>query len=97
MSEESGKRRIRRSASEWEGLVAEQAASGLSQRVFCEARELSVSAFGYHRRRVRNGGEGSGTAGRANFVAMPLTAGVDPKVEVELQLGAGVILRIRGA
>ena len=96
MSEQIEKRRTRRSRSEWEELVVEQAASGLSQRAFCEARDLSVSAFGYHRRRLRKSVEGNGTAERDDFVAIPLTGGADPRIEVELQLSAGVVLRIRG-
>jgi len=53
MSETTG-RRIRRSESEWQQLIAEQAQSGLSQVAFCHAKrkgasiELSYQARSYN-------------------------------------------------
>jgi len=44
-------RRPRRSASEWSELIARQAASGLSQRDFCDTEGLAVSTFTYWKRR----------------------------------------------
>ncbi|TVS11442.1 MAG: IS66 family insertion sequence hypothetical protein [Planctomycetaceae bacterium] len=44
--------RQRRSALEWSALIGQQAASGLSQRGFCEAEGLAVGRFTYWKRKL---------------------------------------------
>lgn len=39
-------RRVRRSAEEWRGIVADWSGSGLSQSAFCRRRGLSLVTFG---------------------------------------------------
>ncbi len=39
------------------GVFKEWSSSGLSQRRFCEQREISFSTFGYWRRQLREGSE----------------------------------------
>ena len=48
-------RQPRRSASEWSELIARQAASGLSQRDFCDTEGLAVSTFTYWKRKLGKG------------------------------------------
>ncbi len=43
----------RRPRAQWEALVQEQANSGLSQKAFCQQAGISVSAFGYWKRKLR--------------------------------------------
>ena len=76
-----------RSEAEWAVIMADFERSGLSRRAFCESRELSLKTFGNWRRRLcLSGGKGS-------FVelAPPAVSGWD----VELELGDGVVLRVR--
>lgn len=47
--------RQRRSASEWSALIERQAASGLSQRDFCDTEGLAVSTFTYWKRKLAGG------------------------------------------
>lgn len=44
-------RRARRTAAQWEVLLAEQSRSGLTQEAFCRLRGLGYSTFGYWRAR----------------------------------------------
>ena len=39
------RRHVRRSPSEWQQLIDEQARSGLSQTAFCAARAVSTTSF----------------------------------------------------
>ena len=74
-----------RSATEWTGIMADYERSGLSQRKFCASRGLSLKTFGNWRHRLG--------AGKGSFVALspPAESGWD----VELDLGDGVVLRLR--
>ncbi len=85
----AGSRRapVVRSADEWSGIMADFELSGLSQREYCEFRELSPKTFSNWRCRLRSGG------GKGSFVelAPPVSSGRD----VELDLGDGVVLRVR--
>ena len=57
---QSSRRRERHSPEFWRQLVAEQRESGLSQRAFCEQRDLAVSTFQWWRRRLRSEGPAAG-------------------------------------
>jgi len=101
MSEPRPRRYVRRSATAWQRLVAEQQASGLSQRRFCEQRGLAVASFAMWRRRLRGqvpAVRSLATAAPA-FVelALPPQAGAPPSWELELSLGDGVVLRLHRA
>jgi len=90
---ETLRRHVRRSRSEWQQLIDEQARSGLSQRAFCAARALSATSFQHWKRQL------------AATAAAPPAAWLDlgsfperaPATgwDVELELGAGVCLRLR--
>ena len=87
-------RRTRRSAQEWSTLISQQSESGQSQREFCESRGLALSSFANAKRRAAPGA--SQRAGD-EFVAIPLVHSAHTCWEVELSLGEGVVLRLRGA
>ena len=79
--------RVVRSATEWAAIMADFERSGLSRRAFCESRELSLKTFANWRHRL------GATGGKGSFVelAPPAVSGWD----VELELGDGVVLRVR--
>ena len=84
-------RRTRHSAAEWRSIMARYEASGLSGEGFCEAEGIGKSAFWRWRRRLAEGDAGCG--GEAMFVE--LAGGAALSWDVELELGAGVVLRVR--
>lgn len=43
----------RRSRTEWHELIDEQAASGLTRKVFCEREGIPVATFGYWKRKLQ--------------------------------------------
>ena len=84
------RKRTRRSAAEWRAIMARYEASGLSGEGFCEEEGIGKSAFWRWRRRLANGDAGGG---KAMFVE--LAGGPAPSWDAELDLGAGVVLRVR--
>jgi hypothetical protein len=90
---ETPRRHIRRSRNNWQQLIDEQVRSGLSQRAFCAARALSVKSFQHWKRQL--------AAPVAALPAAWLDLGALPERpaavawDVELDLGAGVCLRLR--
>ena len=90
---ETPRRHIRRSRNHWQQLIDEQARSGLSQRAFCAARALSVKSFQHWKRQL--------AAPVAALPAAWLDLGALPERpaavawDLELDLGAGVCLRLR--
>ncbi len=93
MEREKSRRYSRRSRSQWARLVSEQRESGLSQRAFCERRGLSISSFTHWRRRLQvDGDEGINETG---FIELALDPTQVEAWDVELTLGAGVVLRVR--
>lgn len=95
-------RRSRRSAAQWNKLIAEQATSGLSAPAFCKRNDLSYASFTQWRRRL-----GSSKPAQASEPSSPpkvdrfieLTTPLTPTESserwlIELELGAGVRLRI---
>ena len=76
--------RRRRSAEEWRILVDEYEDFAGSQAEFCRCRGVSAGALAYWRRKL----------GGAAFVEIPGPAVVG-NWDVELDLGSGMVLRIR--
>lgn len=97
-------RRARRTAAQWEVLLAEQSRSGLTQEAFCRLRGLGYSTFGYWRARcaktVAERVQRKSVAPRAEFIELPAwpqpvaAADSDRALHVELELGHGMVLRI---
>jgi hypothetical protein len=87
------RRHVRRSPSEWRQLIDEQARSGLSQTAFCAARALSTTSFQHWKRQLA----GTSAPPSATWLELgplqerPVATGWD----LELELGAGVCLRLR--
>lgn len=85
--------RLRRSARDWQQLIAEYESSGQVQSVFCAERGLALSTFSYWRRKL----------GTRDFEAEPAFVELScerpespvPAWDVELDLGRGMTLRIR--
>jgi hypothetical protein len=80
----------RRGRVDGERLVAEFEASDLGRKAFCEAQSISVSTLDYWRKRLRGGA----SAAASGFVELtPNADGV--RLDIELDLGHGTVLRIR--
>lgn len=85
----------RRSPAQWHQLIEAQSCSGLSQRAFCEQKQISYASFGYWRKKTRDGLGGAG-----DFVFIdPATdvpaAPVQPcGLHLRLDLGDGVVLEL---
>jgi hypothetical protein len=91
---ETPRRHVRRSPSEWQQLIDEQARSGLSQTAFCAARTVSTTSFQHWKRRLAAAASPSSSPTWLELGALPerpATAGWD----VELELGDGICLRLR--
>ena len=90
---ETPRRHVRRSPSEWQQLIDEQARSGLSQTAFCAARTVSTTSFQHWKRRL------AATAAAPSSPWLELGALPERPVatgwDLELELGAGVCLRLR--
>ena len=90
---ETPRRHVRRSPSEWRQLIDEQARSGLSQTAFCAARAVSTTSFQHWKRRL------AATAAAPSSPWLELGALPERPVatgwDLELELGAGVCLRLR--
>ena len=86
---------VRKSRAQWIELMAMYEAGDLPQRQFCERHEVAYSTFGYWRKRLAS-------------PVTPLEAASEPLLElsrlalndavdwrVELELGSGLVLRLR--
>ena len=94
---ETTRRHVRRSPNDWQQLIDEQARSGVSQRAFCAARALSLNSFQHWKRQLAVPLAGPVAALPAAWLDLgalperPAAVGWD----VELDLGAGICLRLR--
>lgn len=100
MASQRKRRQARRTAEEWAVLLAEQVASGLSQAAFCTSRGLTPASFANAKRRLQaEDGVADGSHRRDDFVALDIDAQPAPPSasswDIELSLGAQVVLRIR--
>lgn len=91
-------RATRRTRAQWLAWIGQYEQSAQTQSAFCAARGLALSSFTRALRRERKGGIVIEHA--PSFI--PVTLDGAPEVahtsvwDVELTLGAGVVLRIRG-
>jgi hypothetical protein len=91
---------VRRSQQQWRELLARFAQSGQSREQFCAEQDLSVGSFTQWQRRLREPAPvGGNSAEEAVFIELPRAqagAAAPPgSWELELQLGAGVVLRLK--
>jgi len=84
----------RRSRADWEHLMAQYEASGLKQRAFCEQHGLGYSTFCYWRKQLCQ--SASMESHSRHLIELPtLPVEEHPGWRVELDLGQGVVLRLR--
>ena len=84
----------RRSRSAWEQLMAQYEAGDLSQRIFCEQHGLAYSIFGYWRKQLRQSLHNENQ--HASLIELPmLSTGESRDWRVELDLGKGMVLRLK--
>ena len=88
-------RRRRRTANEWEKLVSRFEQGVQTRRDFCLSQGVSVSTFNLWRRKLRGN-----TAQHDESMFVEVSQAEPTGVswwDVELELGGGVILRVRSA
>jgi len=90
----SKQRRIRRSESEWRALFARYDQSGQTQEQFCAEQGVVLSSFARWRQKLRAASRNP-PAAAPEAVFVELASASEPHWDVELQLGAGVVLRLR--
>lgn len=98
----STSRRPRRSAAQWQQLVTEQTASGLSAPTFCSQNDLPYASFIQWRRRLSTSKPAKSSVPSSSPVASrfielttpPAPTETPERWLIELDLGAGVRLRI---
>lgn len=83
-------KRARRDAAAWQGLMEQQAASGVSRKAFCEREGISRSSFESWRRRLAS------RAAAGGFVELTAPAEPSKSWDVEIELPGGVLFRVRG-
>ncbi len=92
MTQATPPRTRRRSPEEWAQLMIAYEESGLSQQRFCQKHGLGYSTFGKWKKRLSNPTHFP----EADWIEMTPTEPVSPSHwDVELTLGAGMVLRIR--
>ena len=98
------RRGIRRSAQEWRKILARSERSGQSQREFCEGEGLALSTFQWWRRKLSALGAEREHRDGAGFVELAEDGADREEFEaeslgwdVELELGGGMVLRLRRA
>ena len=96
------KRRARRGHAQWQGLVERAARSPLSIAAFCRAEDVSTASFYSWRRRLAAVTSGASVAEPTAEDGMFLDLGMlgtevgdSARWDIELELGAGMVLRLR--
>ena len=85
----------RRTGSEWEKLIARFEQTGQTRKSFCLSQGVSLSTFNVWRRKLR--GE-TAQQDESMFVEVSQAEPTGASLwDVELELGGGVILRVRNA
>jgi hypothetical protein len=86
----------------WRELIAQQSSSGLAVQEFCQREELNASVFWRWRSRLKRSMEGERVQGSAHVAPKMTSPFIDlgdlrsggSRLEVRLDLGAGVVLSI---
>ena len=86
---------VRRSAAEWGLIVSRFERSGQTREQFCSAEDLALSTFSLWRRKLGRSGQRFEGRGAAAFVELADAPTASPAWEAELELGDGVVLRLR--
>ena len=93
----SRKRAKHRTVEQWQALITQQAQSKLSIKQFCLQQGITLSAFYNWRSKLNKPGQAQDSEVGTGFVefAPPLPCTSSLAWTVELELGNGVILRLR--
>ena len=83
-----------RSRADWEQLMEQYKASGLKQRTFCEQHGLAYSTFCYWRKQLRQSPSIENYSEHL-FELPTLLGDKAPDWRVELDLGKGMVLRLK--
>ena len=96
------RRRTRRSHAQWQRLLERAAQSPLSIEAFCRAEDVSTASFYSWRKRLAAVTSGASVAEPTAEDGMFLDLGVlgtevgdSARWDIELELGAGMVLRLR--
>jgi len=85
----------RKSRVQWEELMAAYEAGDLSQREFCKCHNVAYSTFGYWRKQLRSPVDPLAGTSEPLLELSPLALGDTTQWRVELDLGSGLVLRLR--
>jgi putative transposase len=93
-------KRVHRSRAQWQAVIARAARSPLGVSAFCRGEGISTASFYTGRRRLADGlpGDASAPGGEPAFLDLGALAGATATGsawDIELELGAGVVLRRR--
>ena len=88
---DEGRAAVRRTRGEWRAIVSRFERSGQGRREFCEAEGLVLGTFSWWRRELGRSGPG----GSALFVELADGRPAAPAWDAELELGGGMVLRVR--
>jgi hypothetical protein len=98
----TNERRVRRSRAQWQGLIERAMRSPLSIGAFCRGEGVSTASFYSWRRRLGEVAPGTAVAEATGEDGAFLELGVlggeaagPAPWDIELELGAGVVLRLR--
>ena len=86
---------VKRSTDEWRSIMSRFERSGQSHREFCVAEDLAPSTFSWWRRKLGRTGSVGATVDAAVFVELADDRPAAPVWDAELELGGGVVLRVR--
>ena len=92
------KQRIRRGQDEWRDIIARFEQSGQTRNQFCNEHNLGFSTFSRWRHQLRRAGASTlPSNSEASFIELepPTASNLSQAWDVELELGAGVVLRLR--
>src|SRR5210317_271501 len=99
---QSGKNLSRLTPKQWQQIVNQQHESGLSQKAFCQSREISLSTFTNWKRKLRQEPEANAIDCQSEqqpdwveFQMDALSVPPDNSWHMELELPGGVVLRMR--
>lgn len=88
-------RRPRRSEQEWRAVMAQFARSGVDGEAFCAREGIAPSTFWNWRSRLQRSGRGKEASPASPFVEL-VSDSASRTFDIELDLGHGVVLRMRG-
>ena len=94
---ETKPKRARRTPAEWQRVIDEQTRSGLSQERFCRQHNIGFSSFYRWKEKLAEGVRHHSTR-ESRFIELPPLASVPAsRWDIELDLGHGMVLRLRRA